>query len=123
MDDTDLLSSLVMPSLSADFLSDILDTQNQNARNNSRPANNSSGNRRNQPAGRPDSQDPLSWSFNNLLDGDDFTNTPTDTVITENVEINVEVKQEAGTETTTHNTPDEYPGYGLEIPSYNPLMD
>jgi len=112
MDDSVLLGSLSMPSLPTDLFPDTSAPRNQNNRNNRTAANNR---RNNQPSRNPGSnanpQSPLSWSFNGasnpLLDGDVDMEIP---VIMENTEIQPELQNE-----NIYN--------GLDIPSYNPLLD
>jgi penicillin-binding protein 1A len=146
MDDTTLLSSLTMPTLSADLFPDLPAPRNQNNRN----TRNSNNNRRNNQNSRnTGNQNPISWSFNNpLLDGDDpsdfydnpqgFSDEDTDEPSnTENLNVSAEENTATQAETpqntagapasVTHNTPsapsNEHPGTGLEIPTYNPLLD
>ncbi|MDR0457109.1 MAG: PBP1A family penicillin-binding protein [Treponema sp.] len=131
MNDNVLLGSLTMPSLPTDLFPDT-SSRNQNNRNNSRnnTANrNTAANRRNNQSNRnansnPPVQNPLSWYFNN---GDVDTGQPPDTSENQNTAIeNTETNLHYGisnTDITTHNEPGEDSGYGLEIPSYNPLLD
>jgi hypothetical protein len=144
MDDTTLLSSLTMPTLSADLFPDLPAPRNQNNRN----TRNNNNNRRNNQNSR-NSGNPISWSFNNpLLDGDDpfdsldnpqgFSDEDSEESFTpENLNVSAGENTAPQAETppntadanapasVTHNTPpsNEHPGTGLEIPTYNPLLD
>jgi penicillin-binding protein 1A len=136
MDDT-LLSSLTMPTLSADLFPD-LPVRNQNNRNTRNTNNNR---RNNQNSRNTGNQNPISWSFNNpLLDGDDPSDfydnpqgfsdeDPDEPSNAENLNVSAgENTADANAPTSvTHNTPsapsNEHPGTGLEIPTYNPLLD
>jgi len=115
MDDNVLLGSLKMPSLPTDLFPDAPSARNQNNRNTS------SNNRRNTQSGRnaassPSAQSPLSWYFNNPhLDGDDNADGTRGNIPSAGVS--------AESETVTHNAPEEIPNYGLEMPSYNPLLE
>jgi penicillin-binding protein 1A len=137
MDDNVLLGSLTMPSLPTDLFPDLPSTRNQNNRNNS------ANNRRNSQSGRNStsnqSTSPLSWYFNNPhLDGDDDAgelrgNVPPAGISAEpesrntafeNTETGRESQQDrAGINSVTHNASEEVSGYGLEMPSYNPLLE
>jgi penicillin-binding protein 1A len=115
-----------------------------NNRRNSQPNRNSASN--------PSAQNSLSWYFNNpLLDGDDdagalpadnppqpgspeeysgYTRENLNAAHIENTETkpnpNSNSNSRYGTSDTDvikHNAPDEDSGYGLEMPSYNPLLD
>jgi penicillin-binding protein 1A len=143
MDDNILIGSLKMPSLSSDLFPDLPSARSQNNRNNN--ANNRRNSQPNRNTNsRPPVQNSLSWYFNNpLLDGDIDTGTlPADSspesvspqeysgYIRENpnaasIENTGRNRQNgtSGANTMTHNAQEEDSGYGLEIPSYNPLLD
>jgi penicillin-binding protein 1A len=128
MDDNVLLGSLTMPSLPTDLFPDLPPARGQNNRNNSASRNSvnrnsAATNRRNSQPNRnsnsnPPVQNPLLWYFNNpLLDGD----LDTDTLPVGN---SPEPQYDTSSDDVmTHNVPDEDSGYGLEMPSYNPLLD
>jgi penicillin-binding protein 1A len=116
IDDEILLGSLTMPTLRLDLFQEPENETNQSNRNNtsqnrrttSPPASNSRTNSSRDSRGRSSAPansgnqgnqtSPLSWSFNNpLMDDDEFV-----------------------PETTSPETEDSY---GLELPSYNPLLD
>jgi hypothetical protein len=110
IDEEILLGSLTMPTLRLDLFQEPENETNQNRRTASPPASNSRTNSSRDSRGRTtapansgsqgNQNSPLSWSFNNpLLDDDDDEFVP---------------------ETMSPETGD---GYGLELPSYNPLLD
>ena len=146
MNDDELLGSLAMPSLPEELfpeLSNDQGRQNQNNRNNQNNQN-SRNNRNSGRAGtstntnRNSGQSSISWSFNNpLLDGDMDTDiAPEGYAAPEEPEYsreNTEYIQEnpaagepkappkAADDPLTHTNADA--DHGLEIPSYNPLLD
>jgi len=140
IDDTVLLSSLSMPSLSTDLFSDLPGTQNQNSQTN-RPgtANNRRPNQPNQPPANPGSRQ-NSWLSNNTLLDDDMPVSPEqesragtdeDTeYFRGNRNIPVNANSQAGTGSrspaggsASQESSDSYPVYDIEIPSYDPLLD
>jgi hypothetical protein len=157
MDDNVLLGSLTMPSLPEDLFPDLNSNRNQNnrtTRNRRNSANNrgSAQTNRNSASGAQ-SQNPITWSFNNpLLDGDEDMyfpppdSSPANDIPEEhigysneqlNAARNAEIPPEAAPEfmpetadsdasvdsAFTRNVQNEDFGYELEIPLYNPLLD
>jgi penicillin-binding protein 1A len=132
MDDNALLGSLSMPTLPADLFPEQPEDQNrrnQNNRNAGRRTNTANRNSRNQSV--------LSWSFNNPLLDDDVPERESGAAAGETdylphsyagqeepaVTPGAEPAVESGNDQMTHNKPDGESGHGLEIPSYNPLLD
>jgi hypothetical protein len=126
-DNNSLIRSLTMPSLSEDFLPP---GTNQNDRNNN--SGSSSSNNRNPST--PADMLPL-WDFTNpWLDGNDFFEPlyPPGNILNP-PEIPNEPGGQARTEPVTpptinsglitHSIINDVVGYGLEMPSYNPLSD
>jgi penicillin-binding protein 1A len=114
VDDSALLSSLVMPTLPPDIFSEpaaAQSTQNRN-RNIRNTTNRSAGQPgRNTPTAPP-SPNPLLWPPNNpLLDGD---SEPAAAPGTENQDTPAEI---------FHGEPGADSSFGLEMPLYNPLLD
>jgi penicillin-binding protein 1A len=116
-----LLGSLSMPILPLDLLPELRDEPvvNQGSRNRrtTTPAN------RNTNTGNQ-GQPPLSWSFNNtnpLLDDSAPMAPPAAPPVSEEAEIKIEpeVSADDPPDPVTHNEPDN----GLELPSWNPLLD
>jgi len=115
IDDRVLLGSLKMPTLPADLFPDLPSSRNQNNRNNNSNNRRSAQPGRNSASNSP-AQSPLSWSFNNPhLDGDDNANGSRGNIPSAGAS--------AESEAVTHNAPEEIPNYGLEQPSYNPLLE
>ena len=132
MDDSVLLGSLTMPTLPPEFEPPAGTNRNRNTTNRNTGRGNQSG-RNTTPSS------PISWVFNNpLLDGDSDTGaaprpesqiTNPDlyedpaAVSTENTRTETGLPQSTVNDSAVPTVPDGDPGFGLEMPSYNPLLD
>jgi penicillin-binding protein 1A len=131
MNDSVLLGSLKMPSLSMDLLQD-LPGQNQSGQTN-RPVNNRRPNQTNPPPVNPN-QGRNTLPLNNPWLDDDMPISPEQessarTVDNPEYYRNVPSTVNTNSQTRTENQPPapvtdgEYPVYDMEIPSFNPLLD
>jgi len=140
MNDTVLLGSLKMPTLSSDIFPDLpASNQNQNSQTN-RPGTNRRPNQTNQPAVNP-GRGQFSWPSNNTLLDDDMPISPeqesrvTDdnpvsfrgnqnTSVNTNSQARTEYRPSAPEEgSAIKESSNEYPLNDLGIPSYDPLLD
>ena len=105
MDDS-LVSSLSLPTLPPDLFPDTPDSRGRNNRStrNNNTANNRRDNQNTRSSPQTTPQTQLSWSYNPLLDEDNYSNAAPP--------VN---------NTRENNFPDEE--RELDIPSYNPLLD
>ena len=142
LDDSVFLNSLSMPTLPPDFESPATQNPgNQNRNRNTRTTNTRTNNRGNSQSNRntPNaaSSPPLQWTWNNpLLDGDSDWTAPEsenlstrpetfyeDPAAAENAEGETKLPQAATDDSASTTVPGSDPGFGLEMPSYNPLLD